>query len=37
MIEFPAPVHRDVVVYADYLSSQHISVAFIEGGRAWRI
>jgi Protein of unknown function (DUF2274) len=34
-VEFPAPVHRDLLAYADYLNSQH--VAFTEGGEAWRI
>lgn len=26
-IELPAPLHRDLVAYADYLNSQHVSVA----------
>ena len=30
-VELPAAVHRDLVAYADYLNSQHVSVAFIEG------
>jgi hypothetical protein len=36
-IELPATVHRDLVAYADYLNSQHVAVAFIEGGEPWRI
>ena len=28
-VELPATVHRDLVAYADYLNSQHVSVAFI--------
>jgi hypothetical protein len=36
-IEFPAAVHRDLVAYAAYLNSQHVAVAFIEGGEPWRI
>jgi hypothetical protein len=38
-IELPANVHRDLLAYADYLNSQHVSVAFTftEGGEAWRI
>jgi hypothetical protein len=36
-VEFPAAIHRNLVAYADYLNSQHVSVAFIEGGGAWRI
>jgi hypothetical protein len=35
--ELPASVHRDLVAYADYLNSQHVSVALTEGGDAWRI
>ena len=35
--ELPASVHRDLVVYADYLNGQHVSVAFREGGDEWRI
>ena len=35
--ELPAAVHRDLVTYADYLNSQHVSVALTEGGDAWRI
>ncbi len=35
--ELPASIHRDLVTYADYLNSQHVSVAFREGGDAWRI
>ena len=34
-VELPAAVHRDLLVYADYLNSQH--VALTEGGEAWRI
>jgi hypothetical protein len=30
-IELPAAVHRDLVAYAAYLNSQHVSVAFIGG------
>ena len=26
-IELPATVHRDLVAYADYLNSQHVSAA----------
>ncbi len=36
-IELPAAVHRDLVAYADYLNSQHVSVALTEGGDTWRI
>lgn len=36
-IELPASVHRDLIAYADYLNSQHVSVALTEGGEAWRI
>ena len=36
-IELPATVHRDLAVYADYLNSQHVSVAFTEGGGSCRI
>jgi len=36
-LELPAAVHRDLVAYADYLKSQHVSVAFREGGDEWRI
>ena len=38
-IELPAAVHRGLRAYADYLNSQHVSVAFTfaEGGEAWRI
>jgi hypothetical protein len=36
-VELPAPLHRDLVAYADYLNSQHVSAAFAEGGGAWRI
>ncbi len=36
-VELPASVHRDLVAYADYLNSQHVSVALTEGGDAWRI
>lgn len=35
-IELPALVHRDLAAYADYLNGQHVSVAFTEGGDAWR-
>jgi hypothetical protein len=35
-VELPAPVHRDLLAYADYLNSQHVSVASREGG-VWRI
>jgi hypothetical protein len=34
--ELPASVHRDLVACADYLNSQHVSVASREGG-VWRI
>ena len=30
-VELPGAVHRDLVAYADYLNSKHVSVAFIEG------
>ncbi len=30
-VELPGAVHRDLVAYADYLNSQHVSVAFIGG------
>jgi len=36
-IELPAAVHGDLVAYADYLNSQHVSVALTEGGDTWRI
>lgn len=32
-IELPASIHRDLVAYGDYLTSQHVS----EGGETWRI
>lgn len=35
--ELPGSVHRDLLAYADYLNSQHVSVAFTEGGGAWPI
>jgi hypothetical protein len=35
-IELPAPVHRDLVAYSDYLNGQHVSVAFMGGGQPWR-
>jgi hypothetical protein len=31
-IELPAALHRDLLAYADYLNSQHVSVASREGG-----
>lgn len=34
-VELPAVVHRNLVAYADYLNSQHVSVASTEGGDAW--
>ena len=36
-VELPAKVHADLLAYADYLNSQHVSVALTEGGDAWRI
>jgi len=27
-VELPAAVHRDLVAYADYLNSQHVSYRF---------
>jgi len=36
-LELPAALHRDLVAYADYLNSQHVSVASTEGGDAWPI
>jgi len=36
-VELPANVHRDLLAYADYLNSQHVSVALTEGGDTWRI
>jgi hypothetical protein len=36
-IELPPSVHRELVAYADYLNSQHVSVALTEGGDTWRI
>jgi len=36
-IELPAAVHRDLVAYASYLNSQHVSVAFIGGNELWLI
>ena len=35
-IELPPSVHRDLVAYANYLNSQHVSVAFYEGGEPWQ-
>jgi len=35
-VELPAAVHRDLVAYAHYLNSQHVSVAFYEGGEPWQ-
>jgi hypothetical protein len=34
-IQLATSVHRDLVVYAHYLNSQHVSVAFYEGGEPW--
>ncbi len=34
-VELPAAVHRDLVAYAGYLNSQHVSVSLIEGGVKW--
>lgn len=28
-VELPAPLHRDLVAYADYLNSQHVFVSFV--------
>lgn len=28
-VELPAALHRDLLAYADYLNSQHVSVAFV--------
>lgn len=36
-VALPAALHRDLVAYADYLNSQHVSVTSTEGGDAWRI
>jgi hypothetical protein len=36
-VELPAGVHRDLVAYADYLNSQHVSVALIGGDELWLI
>jgi len=36
-VELPANVHRDLLAYANYLNSQHVSVALTEGGDTWRI
>jgi len=36
-VDLPAAIHRDLVAYADYLNSQHVSVALTEGGDTWRI
>jgi hypothetical protein len=36
-IELPGAVHRDLVAYADYLNSQHVSVAFVGGDELWLI
>jgi hypothetical protein len=36
-VELSAAVHRDLVAYADYLSSQHVSVTFIGGDELWLI
>jgi hypothetical protein len=30
-VELPGAVHRDLVAYADYLNSQHVSLEFSEG------
>ena len=35
-VELPGRLHRDLLAYADYLNSQHVSVASREGG-VWRI
>ena len=35
-IEWPAPMHRNLVAYADYLNDQHVSVAFTGGDQPWR-
>ena len=34
-VELPALVHRDLVAYADYLSGQHVSVAFMGEDQSW--
>ena len=34
-VELPASVHRDLIAYADYLNSRHVSVAFIGGDEPW--
>jgi hypothetical protein len=36
-VKLPAMVYRDLTAYTDYLNGQHVSVAFWEGGDAWRI
>jgi len=36
-VKLPAMVYRDLTAYANYLNSQHVSVALTEGGDAWRI
>ena len=36
-VELPAAVHRDLLAYAVYLNSQHVSVASTQGGDAWPI
>jgi hypothetical protein len=37
-VELPgAAQHRDLVAYADYLNSQHVSLAFIGGTDLWLI
>jgi hypothetical protein len=36
-VELPASVYRDLLAYADNLNGQYVSVAFREGGDAWRI
>lgn len=35
-LELPAPLHRDLVAYADYLNSQHVCISQA-GGDSCRI
>ena len=36
-VDLPAAIHRDLLLYADYLNSRHVSVASTEGDGAWRV
>jgi hypothetical protein len=34
-VELPAPLHRDLTAYSDYLNSQHVDVSW-KGGKSCR-